>query len=91
VEGERVFLVRFRGTRPGLVAMINAWILAPNADDALIRARREIEKNGWLVGELDEMSSPIRGCAGQQYYEQALIDREVLVIYQAPADGAEDE
>jgi hypothetical protein len=85
--GFAIFLVRFSVTRPPKGGFINAWIKARDADEAVARARQEIEKIGWTPLTLDEVSRPRPECPGRDYHQQAMTDNEVLVVYEAPLDG----
>ncbi|MCL4743256.1 MAG: hypothetical protein KJZ54_13760 [Phycisphaerales bacterium] len=71
-------------------AYVVCWIEAPDLDDAVRRARAEIVDAGWRPGELRRGHVTTReeytgDNDGQlEYFEQALIDKEVCVFYSYP-------
>ncbi len=72
-------------------ADVACWIKTGNREVARQRARKLIEERGWAVEGLEEEHSMTRELAlaseGFRYYEQALIDGEVLVFVTHPAKG----
>ncbi|MFC5579464.1 hypothetical protein ACFPOA_15760 [Lysobacter niabensis] len=75
-------------------ATINIYSTEQSEDGALTLAAREVAEAGWqiqsvednfLLTRADLMDSP----DGLQYFEQALVDGIVLVIYTYPADAAD--
>lgn len=78
------------------VAFASCWINSDAREDAYLRAEKMIVGQGWHIDEtledhaLTELSYS-SGDAGLQYYEQALLDDEVLVLYVLdPAGNTED-
>jgi hypothetical protein len=79
-------------------AFVNCWIERANLDEAAAVAGRMIEEQGWNVVKAIQMEPIARalyadGQEGLQYFEQALIDKEVLVFFVYPAgeDSREQE
>ena len=76
-------------------AYVNCWIERPTLYEAVEDARGRIEEQGWIAGEpdeayeVDETDYP-PGQAGREYFQQALIDKWVLVFYTFP-ERDEDE
>jgi hypothetical protein len=70
-------------------ALVNCWIERPNLEEAIGFARRGIEAEGWNAGEpdlahaVDAAAYPPR-TQQREYFEQALIDKEVLVFHTYP-------
>ncbi len=76
-------------------AYVNCWILGDDKAAAEQRATQLIEEYGWAVEALEEgaiVSSADYppGEEDREFYEQALIEREVLVFNTWPR-GEEDE
>ena len=70
-------------------AYINCWINDDNQKEAERRAIKMMDENGWAVLTLDEASSVTSSDYSEddqqlEYYDQALIDDEVLVVYTYP-------
>lgn len=70
-------------------AYVNCWIERPTLDEAVRVARTAIEAEGWIVDEPDEAywvdaSTYHPGKDGREYFEQALIDKEVVVFHCFP-------
>jgi len=70
-------------------AYVNCWIDRPNLTEAERAARELIAQDGWVADKLDEarkVTSSYYGDnpEGRQYFDQALIDREVLVFHTYP-------
>jgi hypothetical protein len=70
-------------------AYINCWIEATDLDDAVSRGRAEIIDAGWQPGELRRAYQTTRDDYtgeddGLEYFEQALIDKEVCVFHCYP-------
>jgi hypothetical protein len=96
-----VFVMRVVSTRQGKdtraarVAYVSCWINDPSKDRALERATAVIRENGWDVEEIVENHPISREVyslkpEGLRYYEQALVDGEVLVFH-VPKDGSNPE
>ena len=71
---------------PRKTAWVSCWINTDDEQDARQRAETMIGENGWSVIELDQCYPIARegyptGSDGLPYFEQALIDDEVLVFY----------
>jgi hypothetical protein len=96
-----MFLIQFNATPRRNVqtapqaagARVNCWIERSTLDEAVSAARAGIEAQGWIVNEhdeayeVDETTYP-PGKDGREYFEQALIDKEVFVFYTFPeVDG----
>jgi hypothetical protein len=76
-------------------AYVNCWILDGNREHAEERATTLIEEYGWAVEALEEGAIVSGedyppGEEDREFYEQALIEREVLVFNTWPR-GDEDE
>jgi hypothetical protein len=69
-------------------ADIACWIKTNNRESARLRSRRLIEGRNWTIDRLEEEHPMSRKMAesskGLQYYEQALVDGEVLVFFTSP-------
>jgi len=68
-------------------AFINCWISRRKKSEAETIARRMIKKHGWTIVEFGKGSRITRSTqtpSGMKYYEQALIDKEVLVFHVWP-------
>lgn len=101
---ERLFLITFTA-RPGENteafrqvggAYVNAWIDAVSEAEALERAQREIRDEGWVIESIDSQAVVCRsdyedGDPNLMYFDQALIDKEVLVFNTWPVDRQEDD
>jgi hypothetical protein len=100
-----MFFIQFDGTprRDARTAphaaggRVNCWIERETLDEAVRVARDGIVAQGWIVDEpdeayvVDETNYP-PGQDGREYFEQALIDREVFVFYTYPeVDGESDD
>ena len=75
-------------------AHINLYIAAATEPEALDIASREVAEAGWRFDSLDQVTWVTRADytdddSGLEYFEQALIDGIVLVIYSYPPDGDE--
>jgi hypothetical protein len=75
-------------------AMVNCWIKQNDLEEAVSIARRIIAERGWHSENLDEA----RYCTreefpekGREYFDQALIDDEVLVFYTHPRDEKSED
>src|SRR5688572_28167365 len=93
-----MFLIQFEATprRDSTIeadaggAFVNCWIERESREEAIAVARAMIEASGWIVGEPDE-AYPVdsdtypMGKDGREYFEQALIDKEVIVFHCYPA------
>ena len=72
-------------------AYINCYIEADKFEEANLIARGEIEKNHWNILELDDTrvvtkDDYIDDPHNREYFEQALIDKEVLVFHTYPIE-----
>jgi hypothetical protein len=70
-------------------AWINCWINCDDVDDATKRAVRMMRDYGWKEMEIEDVfkieRSDYLGNENQlQYFDQALLDDEVLVVYSYP-------
>jgi hypothetical protein len=70
-------------------AFVRCWIERPTLDEAVCVARAGIEAEGWIVGDPDEAyevdaATYPPGNAGRQYFEQALIDKQVWAFHLYP-------
>jgi hypothetical protein len=81
-------------TAPGAAgAYVSCWIERPTLDEAVRVARSGIEAEGWIVDEPDEAyevgaADYPPGKDGREYFEQALIDKEVFAFHLFPeVDG----
>ena len=100
-----MFFVQFEATpqldnpdsRNSAGAFVNCWIARDTIEEAIRVGREWIAGEGWIVNEPDEAyvvdESWYRpGAKGREYFEQALIDREVFVFYCFPdQEEADDE
>ncbi len=74
-------------------AYVSCYIQRATRDEAIQAAKAGIEAEGWIVDEPDEAymvddSTYPPGKEGRDYYQQALIDREVFVFHCFPdTDG----
>ena len=80
-------------------AYVNCWIQSRDRHDAEQRAKELIEEYGWSVEALEEGAIVTRdaddaGDEDREFYEQALVEGEVLVFNTWPRgedDGDEDD
>jgi len=73
-------------------AFVNCWIDLPSLDAAKAAAEAMIEEYGWTVRRLEEQSQAFReDLAGEslEYYEQAEIDKTVLVFHTWPIHASD--
>jgi hypothetical protein len=95
--GSEVYFVLFEATprRDAKVdsdvagAYVSCWIERPTRDEAVRVARTGIEENGWIVGDPDEAyevnaATYPPGKNGREFFQQALIDKEVFVYHTFP-------
>jgi hypothetical protein len=76
-------------------AYVNCWIRSDSRDQAEARAAALIEEYGWDVEALEEQSTVTSADYDQddedrQFYEQALVEGEVLVFNTWPVGDGED-
>jgi hypothetical protein len=72
-------------------AFVNCWIEASTQTDAEKNARRTIEEHKWNIeilaeSYLDDRAYYDDDAPGLQYYEQALMDKEVFVFHRYPVE-----
>ena len=72
-------------------AFVGCWIKDRTEDEARSVAEIMIEDNGWIPTKIEEqypVTAEIldEGSEGKEYFEQALIDGEVIVFYTFPRD-----
>ncbi|WP_276373728.1 hypothetical protein [Chryseolinea sp. H1M3-3] len=77
-------------------AWINCWINCEDVDDATKRALRMMRDNGWKEFEIEDVfkvdRSDYEGNENQlRYFDQALLDDEVLVVYTYPLVERDEE
>ena len=92
VKKRMIFLFEFEA-KPGLSnpehktsagAFVNCWISRKTKSQAEAVARKMIQKQGWTIVEFIKGRRITRNSqrpAGMKYYEQALIDKEVLIFH----------
>lgn len=72
--------------------IINCWIERSTLEQAIEVARVWIEAEGWIV-DRPQQAYVVDACTytpgkdGRNYFEQALIDKEVFVFYVYPESG----
>lgn len=76
-------------------AYINCWIEAENFEQADTVARQEIEEMKWRILDLDEAYTVtkedyLEDTNELEYYEQALIDKQVYVFHTYPTEEKEE-
>lgn len=76
-------------------AYVNCWIEAPDLGDAVCRALAAIQSAGWTPDEIHRGFQTTREAYtgdgdGLEYFEQALIDKEVCVFHTYPVEDAAD-
>jgi len=76
-------------------AFVNCWIEAPDLDAAVGKAKHEITDQGWEPLELRQAEETTRDDytddhEGLEYFEQALIDKEVCVFHCYPIEDEPD-
>ena len=70
-------------------AFVSCWIERPSLDEAIQVARASVEAEGWIVDD-PEMAHEVnaehysKGEGGEQYFKQALVDKEVFVFHCFP-------
>lgn len=75
-------------------AFVNCWIQDSSIEAAELIARKGIEENGWTITDYEEI--PCQTSRDQwgedelEYYDQALIDRQVWVFHSYPYEEEED-
>jgi len=93
-----MFFLQYRTTglpdRPDITAryggaIVSCWVERPTSGDAEVVAKEMIASKGWQVVESLEINQLSDGDHGmsenaRQYYEQALLDKEVLVFFVYP-------
>ena len=89
-RAKRIYFVRVETFQPERCGWANVWIEGDSPDDALVRTRRFLRQNGWKCGKVDELGLGDPKAKGRKYYKQALIDKEVAVIYCGPSDAPEE-
>jgi hypothetical protein len=77
-------------------AYINCWINAESEAQAAGHASASIARAGWVVESLEQSSIVTRedyadDNEGLQYFEQALIDKELYVFHTWPSSPQEDD
>jgi hypothetical protein len=77
-------------------AHVVAWIDAPSEHLALERAQREVRESGWMVERVDAVALLQRSDYEEddpsvEYFDQALIDKEVLVFHAWPVEPQEGD
>ncbi len=80
------FAFRVKENNTDLEAAAGCWIVAETDEAAYERAMRLVESSGWYATELLEQYHLSRNsydddAEGLVYYEQALIDEEVMVVF----------
>jgi hypothetical protein len=75
-------------------AFVSCWIERVALNDAIEAGRSAVEVEGWSVAEMEEAypvneDTYLAGKEGREYFEQAKIDKEVLVFDTYPDDGAD--
>lgn len=70
-------------------AYVNCYIEADNFEEADLIARGEVENNNWDIYEYDSskivtQKDYIDNDENREYFEQALIDKEVFVFFTYP-------
>ena len=77
-------------------AYVNCWIDRPTLAEAERAARELIAKDCWVADKLDDARKVTRSDYGDnpeglKHFDQALIDREVLVFHTYPIIDEPDE
>jgi hypothetical protein len=76
-------------------AYVNCWIQDSTIESAEITARRGIEEQGWTVTDYEETprqtSRENWDKEKLEYYDQALIDREVWLFHRYPLNDDDPE
>jgi hypothetical protein len=77
-------------------AYVNCWIQNSSREDAERRAAELIQEYGWSVEALEDAGTVTSADydpddEDREFYEQALVESEVLVFNTWPRDGDEDE
>ena len=75
-------------------AYVNCWIESPSLGEAVSRALAEVEGAGWRLDEVRRAHLTTRESYtgdddGLEYYEQAFIDKEVLLFHTYPVKDEE--
>ena len=70
-------------------AYVNCWIERSTLEEAIRVARCSIEAEGWIVDDPDEAfpvdaSDYPDGHPGREYFEQAMVDKQVFVFHCFP-------
>jgi hypothetical protein len=74
-------------------AQVNCWLLLPERE-ALVRATSLVEGYGWRIEHVDESREVLRSeyfvhASGLAYFEQALVDGEVVVFHTWPNEAGD--
>jgi hypothetical protein len=77
-------------------AYINAWIVEPDFESADRVATAMILENQWVIESVHDWSEVDAETysvdpTGREYYEQAVIDKQVCVYHTWPHGGDEDQ
>jgi hypothetical protein len=101
-RADRRFLVMYvavpgneaEGSEGAAGAYVNCWINAGSESEAIRRASREVHDAGWVIEELRGVrvvtqADYAEGDPNLEYFEQALIDDEVLAFHTWPIGSGE--
>lgn len=89
-EKEKMFLFEYHATpkfeTDALGAYINCWIMDIEFNNAKLRSQNLIKKENWNIDSIEDVSEINNGEITNKednfiYYEQAIIDKEVVVFY----------
>lgn len=75
-------------------AYVNCFIETDSSQQAQDIAKKQIVELNWEIIELEELTNLDQDTVSdenREYYEQALIDKEVFVFYTYPIDELEGE
>ena len=97
-ENEKLFIFEYH-VKPKfesdfLGAFVDCWVMDNEFNNAKFRSESLIEKESWEIDSIESISEIKRGEIKEdeeryKYYEQVIIDKEVLVFY--TYDGLEGE
>jgi hypothetical protein len=89
-EGEQIFLFEYHGTpnfkTAYLGAFVNCWVMDKDFNTAKLRSKSLVETANWEIEAIEDISEIKRDSIDKKediynYYEQVIIDKEVLVFY----------
>ena len=92
------YVVKPKGDHPEVLtiggAYVNCWMDVDSMETAKAQAMDLITEDGWRIESLDEADTIQRSECNEEsivYYDQALIDKTVMVFHSWPIDAPDRE